>query len=66
MANRITNTQVDNILTIKESIKIAEYRLEGFMEANVDLSDANVRKDIRVITNEISALEAEMSNLLAA
>jgi len=65
MANimkNITKTEITIIRSIKASIVKMEESLNEYMD--MDISDANVRRDIRNITNNIAELETSLYNAL--
>jgi len=58
----ITKTEITIIRSIKASIVKMEESLNEYMD--MDISDANVRRDIRNITNNIAELETSLYNAL--
>ncbi len=60
--NNITDTDINQIRTIKSTIEALELSLDKFMQA--DLSDSAVRSDMRKVLNTISNMQDKLTNKL--
>lgn len=60
--SNISNEQYNELVVIKANINVIELQLEAFMSK--DLSDENVRAEMRVLLKSMSDLEDEKANFL--
>ena len=58
----ISNEQYNELAVIKANINVVELQLEAFMSK--DLSNENVRAEMRVLLKSMSDLENEKANFL--
>ena len=58
----ISNEQYNELVVIKANINVVELQLEAFMSK--DLSNENVRAEMRVLLKSMSDLENEKANFL--
>tara|TARA_R110002033_G_scaffold159405_1_gene195683 strand:+ start:445 stop:645 length:201 start_codon:yes stop_codon:yes gene_type:complete len=58
----ISNEQYNELVVIKANINVLELQLEAFMSK--DLSNENVRAEMRVLLKSMSDLENEKANFL--
>tara|TARA_R110002096_G_scaffold431571_1_gene647020 strand:- start:1903 stop:2103 length:201 start_codon:yes stop_codon:yes gene_type:complete len=58
----ISNKQYNELVVIKANINVVELQLEAFMSK--DLSNENVRAEMRVLLKSMSDLENEKANFL--